>query len=192
MKYLKFISALIILLTACKKESTNPTLSFTAGERNWFIYQIGQSFKFKNSLGDSLVYTVTNVRSGFKPEYQDPFTNPVEIGQTEFYAADLKANTDSIFLYFYKEFQYNTDPNKMRQTIRWGKFTSQFVNLATIENQVPFTTMTINNVIYNKVTQVIPTNQDLYPWTIWANANYDQKFGFIELIDLNGRSWRRQ
>jgi hypothetical protein len=80
------------------------------------------------------VYFVTNVRNDFKQEYKDPLTNPVEIGMAEFYSADLKSNTDSVFIYFYKEFQYNSDPNKMRQTISWNKAIGQFVELEAIKN----------------------------------------------------------
>ena len=192
MKYLKLLPILIFLFGSCKKEAANPTLSFSANERKWFIYQNGQSIEFKNSAGDSLVYVVTNVQDAYKPEYKDPFTNPVEIGRTEFYSATLAANTDSIFIYFYKEFQYNSDPNKMRQTIRWNSVVGEFVELEAIENATPFTEQTINNVTYNKVTKASPVSQTTYPWTFWQMANYDQQFGFIELIDKNGNSWLRQ
>ena len=192
MKYLKLIPILLLFFNSCKKDSPNPKLSFSAAERKWFIYQNGQSIKFKNSAGDSLIYIITNVQNNFKPEYKDPFTTPVEIGMTEFYSADLKSNTDSIFIYFYKEFQYNSDPNKMRQTIRWNNILGQFVELDAIQNLTPFTLQTINNITYNKVTKATPKTQTSYPWTIWSKANYDQQFGFIELIDNNGNSWQRQ
>jgi hypothetical protein len=192
MKYLNIISFLLLLSASCKKETMNPKLSFSFEERKWFIYQNGISLKFKNSAGDSIIYVVSNVRNAFKAEYKDPFTNPVEIGMTEFYSADLKSNTDSIFIYFYKEFQYNANPNKMRQTIRWNKVVGQFVELETIQNLTPFSSKTINNITYNKVTQATPISQTSYPWTIWAKANYDQQFGFIELIDSKGISWMRQ
>jgi hypothetical protein len=80
----------------------------------------------------------------------------------------------------------------MRQTIRWNNVTGQFVQLEAIQNQSPFITMTINNVTYNKVTLATPITQTLYPWTIWTKANYDQRFGFIELFDINGNSWLRK
>ena len=192
MKCLQLIPVLILLLASCKKEETNPKLSFSAEERKWFIYQNGQTIKFKNQAGDSLVYLVTNVRNEFKAEYKDPLTNPIEIGVTEFYSANLNSNTDSIFIYFYKEIQYNSDPNKMRQTIRWNNALGQFVELEAIKNLTPFTFMTINNVTYNRVTKASPITQTSYSWTIWQSANYDQHFGFIELIDSNGNLWLRQ
>lgn len=192
MKYLKLIPLFLILFASCKKETTSPRLSFSAEERKWFIYQNGQRITFKNAAGDSIIYTVSNVRNEFKPEFKDPFTNPVEIGKAEFYSADLRANTDSIFIYFYKEFQYNSNPDKMRQTIMWLTAVGEFVNLDAIENSVPFTTKIINGITYNKVTGVTPTTQALYPWSKWDKAYYDQQFGFIELIDRNGNSWFRQ
>ncbi len=181
-----------MLLASCKKEKTNPRLSFTAEERKWFIYQNGQSIKFKNTAGDSLQYFVSNVRNEFKAEYRDPFTNPIEIGMIEFYSANLKSNTDSIFIYFYKEIQYNSDPNKMRQTIRWNNARGQSVEFEAIESLTPFTSITINNFTYDKVTKASPKTQTSYPWTIWESANYDQQFGFIELREINGNSWLRQ
>ena len=192
MKYLKLIPILMLFFASCKKDTINPKLSFSAEERKWFIYQNGQSIKFKNSSGDLLVYIISNVQNNFKHEYKEPFTNPVDIGETEFYSADLKSNTDSIFIYFYKEFQYNSDPNKMRQTIRWNNILGQFVELDAIQNLTPFTLQTINNITYNKVTKATPKTQTSYPWTIWSKAIYDQQFGFIELIDNNGNSWQRQ
>ena len=182
----------MLFFASCKKDTINPKLSFSAEERKWFIYQNGQSIKFKNSSGDLLVYIISNVQNNFKHEYKEPFTNPVDIGETEFYSADLKSNTDSIFIYFYKEFQYNSDPNKMRQTIRWNNILGQFVELDAIQNLTPFTLQTINNITYNKVTKATPKTQTSYPWTIWSKANYDQQFGFIELIDNNGNLWHRQ
>jgi len=169
-----------------------PKLSFSNEERKWFIYQIGQNIKFKNSLGDSIIYLVENIRNDFLTEYKDPFTNPIKIGMTEYYSVDLKSNTDSIIIYFYKEFQFNSDPNKMQQSIRWHKVLGQFVELEAVKNNAPFTSKIINNVTFTKVTQATPLNQTSYPWTIWAMAHYDQQFGFIELIDINGNSWLRQ
>jgi hypothetical protein len=189
MKYLKLITFLLLFFVSCKKYTSNPNLSFSTEERKWFIYQNGQNFKFKNAVGDSLMYFVSNVRNSYKPEYKDPFTNPVEIATTEFYSADLKSNTDSIFIYFYKEFQYNSNPNTMRQTIRWNNMLGQFVEFEAIQNPNPFTVKSINNITYNKVTKANPITQTSYPWTLWSKANYDQQFGFIELIDNNGNSW---
>ena len=192
MKYLKIIAFFLFTLTACKKENTLPTLSFSAEESKWFIYQIGQSIKLKNALGDSVTYSVTSIRQDFKPEYKDPFTNRVEIGTTEFYQVDLRGPVDSIFIYFYKEFQYSAYPDKMKQTIRWNNVLGQFVELEAIKTQTPFTSKQINGSTYNKVTQANPLSQTLYPWTKWKSAIYDQNSGFIELIDINGVSWLRQ
>ena len=192
MKYFKLIVFCLIILSACKKENKLPTLSFSSEERNWFIYQTGQSIKFKNALGDSVTYAVTSVRDDFKKEYKDPLYNSVEIGTTEFYQVDLRGPVDSIFIYFYKEFQYSADPGKMKQTIRWNNVLGQFVELEAIKTEAPFTTRTINGIMYNRVTQANPVSQTLYPWTKWKSAIYDQNYGFIELIDNNAVSWLRQ
>ena len=139
-----------------------------------------------------MTYSVTSVQDDFKKEYKDPFTNSVEIGTTEFYQVDLRGPMDSIFIYFYKEFQYSDHPNKMKQTIRWNKVLGQFLELEAIKTQEPFFTKTINGITYNKVTQANPVSKTLYPWTKWKSAIYDQNSGFIELIDINGVSWIRQ
>lgn len=192
MKCLKLIACFLFTLSACKKENKLPTLSFSSEEKNWFIYQVGQSIKFKNALGDSVTYSVSSVRDDFKKEYKDPFNNSVEIGTTEFYQVDLGGPIDSIFIYFYKEFQYSANPDKMQQTIRWNNVLGQFVELEAIKTQAPFTTKTINGITYNRVTQANPISQTLYPWTKWKSAIYDQLYGFIELIDVNDVSWLRQ
>ncbi len=192
MKYAGFIFLLLFAFTACKKNTPNPRLSFSSEEAKWFIYKNEQRIKFKNAAGDSLIYIVSNVRRDFKKEYKDPFTNSVEMGLTEFYTADLKSTIDSIFIYFYKEFQHNSDPYKMRQTINWNAALSQFVALEAIKSGSPFTIRVVNNVTYSKVTKAIPDIQTSYPHTKWAMAYYDQQFGFIELVDLNGNSWLRE
>ncbi|HKC35313.1 MAG TPA: hypothetical protein VKB95_04595 [Chitinophagaceae bacterium] len=192
MKFVTLLLGLLGILTACKKEATLPTLSFSTEDRKWFIYQIGQTIKLKNASGDSVVYTVTSVRNDFKSEYIDPLTNPVKIGTTEFYQVDLNGPTDSIFLYFYKEFQYSSNSNKMKQTIRWNSMLGQFAELEAIQTQSSFIIKTINGVTYNKVTQATPSSQTSYPWTKWKVAYYDQSSGLIELIDINGGSWLRQ
>lgn len=192
MKYLTLIAFFLFTLPACKKENTLPTLSFSAEESKWFIYQIGQSIKLKNAFGDSVTYSVTSIQHDFKPEYKDPSTNPIEIGKTEFYQVDLRGPIDSIFIFFYKEIQYNAYPDKMKQTIRWNNVIGQFVELEAIKTQAPFTTKTINGITYNKVTQANPVSQTMYPRTKWKGAIYDQDSGFIELIDINGVSWLRQ
>ena len=62
MKYLKFIVVILLVASACKKEEDSlPRLSFSDEERNWFIYQVGQEYKFKNPAGDSIVYIVDSV-----------------------------------------------------------------------------------------------------------------------------------
>lgn len=63
-----------VLVNFCKKETELPRLSFSTAETQWFIYQSGQQYKFKNNLGDSLTYNVTEVQNDFRPEYKDPFT----------------------------------------------------------------------------------------------------------------------
>jgi cytochrome c-type biogenesis protein CcmH/NrfF len=83
MKHFIILLVLILFIASCKKENTSPKLSFSAEERKWFTYQIGQSIKFKNSLGDSIIYSVANIRNDFKTEYRDPLTNPIEIGIAE-------------------------------------------------------------------------------------------------------------
>lgn len=190
MKYLKYIAFFLFVLSACKKESQLPTLTFSAEEKNWFIYQVGQSFTFKNSAGDSMTYYVTRVDQGFRKEYKDPFTNPVEIGTAAFYQVDLKGTTDSIFIYFYKA--NHSNPGRMYQTIGWNQFVGQFVELEAIKTKSPFSASVINGVSYNKVTQANPESLVLYSWTRWKSALYDQDFGFIEITDMNGIAWLRQ
>src|SRR4051812_28483074 len=117
MKYLKVIIIILLATSACKKEDTLPRLSFSAIERNWFIYQVGQQFKFKSPTGDSVIFVVDSVRNYFAPEYKDPFTNTVKIDDAEFYVAYLTAKDDFINITFYKSSQYNSDANKLNQTI---------------------------------------------------------------------------
>lgn len=167
-------------------------LQFTREERQWFIYQIGQQFKFKNSNGDSLVYLVTNVDHNYDtPEYTDTSYSKIA-AFTETYLAKLESDSDFIIIYFYKESIFGSDPNRMRQTIAWHSVKNQFVELSAIKNGAPFFDRTVNGLTYSKVTEAIPPTQEVYSFTKFDFAYYDQKSGFIEIIDLNGDSWKRQ
>jgi hypothetical protein len=178
-----------MLLFACKKETvdTTPHLTFTPEEKKWFTYGIGNELKFKNDKGDSLLYKVTRiVYSNFTPEYRD--TSYVIRATTESYYAKLESATDSIILYFYKE---TYDPNKMRLTLRWHSMQGQFAKLTAIENKASFNQKTVNGLTYTTVTPALPMTDQVLPFTQFNNAYYDQGAGFIEIIDLNGVSWKR-
>ena len=190
MKYIKFITVILIIASSCKKADTLPKLSFSKEERNWLIYQVGQSFKFKSSNGDSIVFIVDSVRNYFKPEYKDPLNNPVKIGEAEFYVAYMRAADDFINIAFYKEFLYDRD--KLKNTILWLDVIGQFVEIDNIKIQTRFISKTINGKTYNKVSAATPLSDMVYSWTQWESAYYDQEYGFIELIDKNGISWLRQ
>ena len=192
MKYLKFITIILLATSACKKEDSPPRISFSDEERNWFIYQVGQEFKFNSPTGDSVIFVVDSVKDYFTPEYKDPFTNRVKIDDAETYVAHLTAGDDFINVAFYKSSQYNSDANKLNQTILWHNVAGQFVEIENIKNQAPFTSTIIGNITYNKVSAAIPTSYTQYPWTKWNTAYYDQDYGFIELIDTNGVYWARQ
>jgi hypothetical protein len=192
MKYLKFITIILLAASACKKEDSLPRLSFSAEERNWFIYNVGQEFKFKNPTGDSITFIVDSVRDYFSPEYKDPFTNQIKLDDAETYVAHLISGDDFINVAFYKSSQYNSNANKLNQTILWHDVAGQFVEIENIKNKTPFTSEIINSITYNKVSAAIPMSYIQYPWTRWNTAFYDQNFGFIELIDLNGVYWERQ
>jgi hypothetical protein len=189
---IKFIlpAMLIFVFIACKKEKDElPHLTFTKEEKEWMIYEAGQEFKFRNDNGDSLVYMVTEVRHDtHTPEYID--TTWVPVAYNESYYAKLTNANDSIIIYFYKASSMY-DPHKLRQTIRWHGIKNQFVKLAAIENNAPFTSRMINGKTYSFVTPAIPLTDDVAPWTLYDKAYYDQKAGFIEIIDLNGVSWKR-
>ncbi len=189
MKY--FIPILLIsFLMACKKEQGLSQLSFTDEERQWMIYHEGQQFKFKNDQGDSLVYTVTNVEhNSHTPQYKD--TSWAIEAYSESYYAKLAADNDSIIIYLYKYWSYASDRNKLQQTIRWISVKNQFVRLAAIENNAPFTSRIVNGKTYTAVTEAFPPFNNVYPFTKFDRAYYDQRSGFIEIIDLNGVSWKR-
>jgi hypothetical protein len=189
MKYLLPI-LLVSFLMACKKEKGLPQLSFTNEERQWMIYQEGQQFKFKNDQGDSLVYTVTNVvHNSHTPQYKD--TSWSVDAYTESYYAKLDAANDSIIIYLYKYWEFSSDRNKLRQTIRWISVKNQFVRLAAIESNAPFTSRIVNGKTYTTVTEAFPPFNTVYPFTKFDRAYYDQQSGFIEIIGLNGVSWKR-
>jgi hypothetical protein len=189
MNYLIPIMVMSFLI-ACKKEQGLPHLTFSGEEKQWMIYQAGQQFKFKNDQGDSLVYMVTNVEhNSHTPQYKD--TSWAIEAYTESYYAKLAAANDSIIIYLYKEWQDFTDPNKLKQTIRWISVKNQFVRLAAIENNAPFFSRTINGKTYSKVTEALPPWDIVYPFTKFDKAYYDQRSGFIEIIDINGVSWKR-
>ena len=189
---LSFLFVILISITSCKKENLPLRLQFTAEERQWCIYQKGQQFKFKNSTGDSLVYTVSNVEHKYdKPEYTDTSFSKIA-ALTETYLAKLENPTDSIIIYFYKESQFGGDPNRMKQTIRWISIKNQFVELSAIKDGTPFSNRMVNGLTYSKVTKAIPLTQTVYVFTKFDFAYYDQNSGFIEIIDLNGDAWIRQ
>jgi len=191
MKHLLPIT-LIVILFACKKEYHDPIprLKFTAEDKKWFTYGIGQRLKFKNDKGDSLVYMVTWIaESSVTPQYKDT-TWAIE-AYTESYLVQLTSDIDSIRLYFYKEYSPYRDSDKMQHTILWTTMRGQFVQLAALENNASFVYKTVNGVTYTTVTPAIPSSDQVNPWTKWDKAWYDQGAGFIELIDLNGVSWKR-
>jgi hypothetical protein len=188
-----FILIISIGIASCKKEDVPARLRFTAQERQWFIYEKDQQFKFKNDFSDSLVFTVTKVEHNYNaPEYSlydTTFTRIVALNET--YLAKLNSQNDSIIIYFYKELQFEHQPDKMKQTIRWNSVKNQFVELSAIKDHSPFSNRIVNGVTYAHVTQALPITQDVYSWTKYDYAYYDQKAGFIEIIDLNGVSWKR-
>jgi len=191
MKYLLPI-VLIVIAGACKKEyyAPIPHLKFTPEDKKWFTYGIGQQLKFKNDKGDSLVYMVTLIeQSSVTPQYKDT-TWAIE-AYSESYLVKLTSATDSIRLYFYKEYSRFRDPDKMQHTILLTSMRGQLVKLAAIENNASFNYKTVNGVTYTTVTPAIPSSDQINPWTKWDKAWYDQGAGFIELIDLNGVSWKR-
>ena len=189
-----FILFISIAIVSCEKEDMPPRLRFTTEERQWFIYEKGQQFKFKNDSGDSLVFTVTNVEHKYNaPEYRlrdTTFSEIVALNET--YLAKLESQNDSIIIFFYKELQFEHQPDKMKQTIRWNTIKNQFVELSAIKDHSPFSSRSVNGVTYTHVTLALPVTQDVYSWTKYDHAYYDQKAGFIEIIDLNGVSWKRQ
>lgn len=177
-------------LMACKKEQGLPHLSFTNEERQWMIYHTGQQFKFKNDKGDSLVYTVTYLaHDSHAPEYKD--TSYTVVAYTESYYVKLTAANDSIVIILYKQWQNNSDPDKLQQFVRWVRVKNESVALAAIYYNAPFTSRTVNGMTYTRVTEALPPWDTVYPYTLYDKAYYDQQSGFIEIIDLHGVSWKR-
>ncbi len=86
------------------------------------------------------------------------------IGERAFYMVELISLIASIFINFYKEFQYNSDPNKMRQTILWNSVKSHLAYFQTVENQTSFFNKNIDCIRYNKVTKAILRVQSFYTW----------------------------
>jgi hypothetical protein len=188
MKYLLPIAILVTLL-ACKKETQNiPHLTFTPEDKKWFVFKAGQQLIFKNDQGDSLVYRVTLIeKNNFTPEYADTSRNIV--AYSEAYNVQLRSATDSINIYFYKELK--PDPNKLRNTILWTTMRGQVIYLAAIEHNASFNQKTVNGLTYTTVTTVVPSSDAVDPFTRFDKAYYDQGAGFIEIIDMNGVSWKR-
>ena len=182
--------AIFITLLACKKETDNiPRLTFTQVEKKWLTYGIRDEWKFKNDHGDSIVYRVTSIQhSNFRPEYRD--TSRVIAAYSESYDVKLKSATDSINIFFFKEFQ-SLDPNKLRLTILWTTMRGQVIYLAATEYNASFNHKTVNGLTYTTVTSTVPDPDGVYPFTRWDKAYYDQGAGFIEIIDMNGVSWKR-
>jgi hypothetical protein len=191
MKHLKFI-LIVFLASACKKEDALPRLSFSESQRSWFIYQVGQQFKFKNPTGDSITFTVETVSDSFRIEHKGSPSDDVAVANVENYIAYLSGVDDFINIAFYKSSLFPSDADKLNQTIAWHKVTGQFVEFDNIKNQTPFISKIINGITYNKVTAATPMSNTNDPWTRWKNAYYDQEHGFIELIDTSGVSWLRQ
>lgn len=194
-KYTKpiiFLSLIFLITAACKKDNELTMLKFSKSDRKWFIYQPGQKYKFTNDAGDSIVYTVMKVEDTIETEYNwlPPFQE--EIGKKEYYLAKLKSNTDSIRIYFGKEFQGNTNPDGLKHGILWISMKSQFPRLSVLEDKIPFSTVTLNGKTYNTVTPIFFQNSAIETFTKWINATYDQKSGFVEIIDVNNISWKRQ
>jgi hypothetical protein len=189
MKYLLPI-LLVFFLMACKKEQGLPQLSFTNEDKQWMIYETGQQFKFKNDQGDSLVYTVTYLaHDTHDAEYKD--TSYTVVAYTESYYVQLTAADDSIVIILYKQWHNNPEPNKLRQFIRWVRVKYGGVILGAIYYNTPFTSRTVNGKTYTRVTEALPPQDIVDPFTKFDRAYYDQQSGFIEIIDLKGVSWKR-
>jgi hypothetical protein len=182
-------TAILILLFACKKETVNnvPHLTFAPEEKKWFTFGIGDEWKFKNDSGDSLTYRVTYIEQfNFRPEYKD--TSSVIVATAESYYAKIESATDSLMFFFYKE---SFDPQKLRLTLRWHNMKGYFAELAAIKNNASFNQKTINGLTYTNVTPAMPMSDQELSFTRFNKAWYDQGAGVIEMIDLNGVSWKR-
>ena len=182
--------AILVTLLACKKETeSTPRLTFTQEDKKWFTYHIGNEWKFKNDRGDSLVYRVTQIEKlNFNPEYIDSFRTIVAYSET--YYVKLESATDSIKLFFFKELR-SIDPDKLQCNILWVTMRGQLINLAAIKDNASFNQKTVNGLTYTTVTPTTSTPAGVAPFTRFDKAYYDQGAGFIEIIDMNGVSWKR-
>jgi hypothetical protein len=194
MRYILTLSLIILILSGCKKSETIPTLTFSSEDRNWFIYNIGQQFTLKDSLGHSITYTVKTVSDSLRGEYlyQSTDSSWQLAARSETYIARLYSDVDSIHITFYKQYIGAININALNLTILWIRFESQFPGLDALMNGTSFTTLNINNFEYNNVTSMIPLTQIYDPWTFWTSGFYDQKFGIIEVTDTSGARWLRQ
>jgi hypothetical protein len=182
------------MLTGCKKSETIPTLTFSSDNRNWFIYDVGQQFSLKDSLGHSITYTVKTVSDSLRGEYlfHSSDSSWQLVARSETYSTTLYSDVDSIHIAFYRQFIGAMDDNTLNSTILWVNFKSQFPGLDALTNGTSFTTLSINNFTYSAVTSMMPTNQESDSWAFWTSGLYDQKFGIIEMTDTSGTRWLRQ
>jgi hypothetical protein len=194
MKYILILPFVVLMFWGCKKEETVPTLTFSSEDRNWFIYEVGQPFTLKDSLGHSITYTVKAVTDSMRGEYlfHSSDSSWQLIARSEIYIATFYSDVDSFHIAFYKQFIGATNYNMLNFTFLWIRFESQFPELDVLENGTSFTTLKINNFTYNSVTSMIPTIPGIDPWTVWTSGLYDQKFGIIEITDTSGTRWWRQ
>ena len=194
MKYVLTLSLLILMFWGCKKDEAIPTLTFSSEDRNWFIYDVGQQFTLKDSLGHSITYTVKTVTDSLRGEYQFRISDSSWqlVARSEIYIATFYSDVDSFHIAFYKQFLGSSDYNILNSTILWIRFESQFPELDMLANGTSFTILKINNFTYRHVTGMIPTIPDSDPWTFWTSGLYDQKYGIIEITDTSGTRWLRQ
>jgi hypothetical protein len=194
MKYVLTLSLIVLMFSGCRKDETIPTLTFSSEDRNWFIYNVGQQYTLKDSLGHSITYTVKTVSDSLRGEYQFHSSDSSWqlVARSEIYIATLYSDVDSIRIAFYKQFINATFYHILNSSILWIRFESQFPGLDVLTNGKSFTTLSINNFTYNDVTGMIPATQESDSWTFWTSGLYDQKFGIIEITDTNGIRWLRQ
>ena len=194
MRYILTLLLIVLMLSGCKKSEAIPTLTFSSEDRNWFIYDVGQQFTLKDSLGHSISYTVNTVSDSLRGEYQFRSSDSSWqlVARSETYDATLYSDVDTIRIAFYKQFILATNYKIMNSTILWIRFQSQFPGLDALKNGTSFSTVRVNNFTYNHVTSMIPDVQGPEPWTVWTSGLYDQKFGIIEITDTSGTRWLRQ
>ena len=194
MRYISTLLFIVLMFWGCKKDETISTLTFSSEDRNWFIYDVGQQFTLKDSLGHSISYTVNTVSDSLRGEYQFRSSDSSWqlVARSETYDATLYSDVDTIRIAFYKQFILATNYKIMNSTILWIRFQSQFPGLDALKNGTSFSTVRVNNFTYNHVTSMIPDVQGPEPWTVWTSGSYDQKFGIIEITDTSGTRWLRQ